>query len=913
MKARFWLVIGLLPLWANAEISTPITTTLDNGFGYTILPLHADKNRLELRLQVKAGGVDEWDGQHGVAHMTEHLVFRASDQHPQGVMTHLHDTGWVRAKHYNAVTTADTTTYMMTPPTQVGLDGALSALSQMMFFAHLSQDDLDKERQIVLEEWRGKQGVASRMDEQRKSVVRAGSRYVRSTVIGSEHDIRTMPAEYVQRFYHTWYVPNNMHLLIVGDVNAQDVHAKVQAYFGQIPQKALPKRDYYEPTLTHQLAIKQLQDDRSGVNQVGYIVRFDEPHKHQDSQDARRQRLIDRLTLTFMTKRLQNESHFAAGVKNVVVRKSDIGKTTSAIGLFASVDKDSHHAGLQEIFHHAQKLKTYPITPDELNALKADYQQLLDKAHQHQDDRDFNGWVQALVITELAGKPYQPQRQIAKLNQDLIQGITTDDIHHTLLDWLDGTDRIVQYQAPHQHQPTPITQDDVHRYQTLAQNSTIAPPTKPTPPTLITPDKPDTQAVITAIKWHKAHNVYEFTLSNGHRVLWLKSNLAKDKSHLQAVSQAGFMNQPLNPWQSQIATQLVSQNTPKTYSQAQMEHYKKSHQLFLSFKHSERYLSIDGTAPNDKLDKWLSLYHHSLHHTPITHGFDDAVNGLRTALHGNANLSNVQNQRTQSLSTLRQNAQILPSDDELNTLGVDDLHRQWQHIQNAPITLYVINDLSLEQMTTLITDHLGTPHTTTALSYQHAPKSDTVKTVHFASLKEPKHDVQLWSSTPHAWHAQDAMTVAILKQLANQQLKQVMRDEQLGVYRVEFDATLNPNTHQIQSHLKFTTSPDKSAQLIDSAKSVLANLPYTITPQQVQTAKEQFIKQEKARLSQPQIWLDRLILSDRHYHSPYYLGQMQNMAQNISFEQAKHLASKLYRADDVQIFVDIPNHHKSAQ
>ena len=58
MKARFWLVIGLLPLWANAEISTPITTTLDNGFGYTILPLHADKNRLELRLQVKAGGVD---------------------------------------------------------------------------------------------------------------------------------------------------------------------------------------------------------------------------------------------------------------------------------------------------------------------------------------------------------------------------------------------------------------------------------------------------------------------------------------------------------------------------------------------------------------------------------------------------------------------------------------------------------------------------------------------------------------------------------------------------------------------------------------------------------------------------------------------------------------------------------------
>lgn len=196
-----------LSSFAFAEISTPITGKLPNGLDYTILPLHQEKGRLEIRLRVRAGGVDETDTQAGVAHMVEHLTFRASDKHPQGVMNHLHDMGFVRAKNYNAVTTADSTTYMMTPPAGLGLDATLSALSQMMFFAHISEDDLNKERHIIIEEWRGGQGVASVMDEQRKSVIKADSRYVRSPVIGTYKSITTMPVSELHAFYRTWYTP----------------------------------------------------------------------------------------------------------------------------------------------------------------------------------------------------------------------------------------------------------------------------------------------------------------------------------------------------------------------------------------------------------------------------------------------------------------------------------------------------------------------------------------------------------------------------------------------------------------------------------------------------------------------------------------------------------------------------------
>lgn len=452
MKKLIALALFVITHTAFAEISSPVIGRLDNGLDYAILPLHDNKGRLEIRLRVNAGGIDENDTQAGVAHMVEHLVFRASDKHPNGVMNHLHDIGFIRARHYNAVTTTDSTTYMMTPPPKAGLDGSLSALSQMMFFAHITQSDLDKERLIITEEWRSGQGVSARMDEQRKAVIRAGSRSVHSPVIGTLDSITTMPAHELQAFYKTWYAPNNMNLLIVGDIDPDEAKAKIQEYFGQIPAKPLPDRtgDYYEPTLSDRLVMTELHDNKSGVSQVAHILRLDEQASRGDSDTARKNRLIGRFALTFITKRLQSEmNNLPNGIKSVVARKSDIGKHTVAIGLFSSVDKDKHKDGLQEIFYQIKRLQDYPITQDELDEYKNDFQIQLDKAHAHSEDRDFAGWVQALVGTALVDKPYLPQKELAKISQPIVDNLTIADIRTRINTWLSSPDRIVQYQAPH--------------------------------------------------------------------------------------------------------------------------------------------------------------------------------------------------------------------------------------------------------------------------------------------------------------------------------------------------------------------------------------------------------------------------------------------------------------------------------
>lgn len=911
MKTLIALSLLLIAHTAFAEISTPIIGTLDNGLDYTILPLHDEKGRLEIRLRVEAGGVDETDSQAGVAHMVEHLVFRASDKHPHGVMTHLHQSGFIRAKNYNAVTTSYDTTYLFTPPATAGLDESLSILAQMMFFAHLTQADLDKERQIITEEWRGGQGVSAVMDEQRKSVMRADSRYVRSPVIGTKQSIATMPATELQKFYQTWYAPNNMNLLIVGDVDGETTKAKIIQYFGQIPSRALPERtgDYYEVKLSDKIAIKELHDERSGVSQIAYIVRFDEQGSRGDTPTARKNRLIDRIALTFITKRLQNEmTALPTGIKSMVVRKSDIGKNTVALGVFSSVDKDSHREGLAEIFKQIKRLHDYPITQSEFDDIKKDLQAQLDKAYAHKNDRDFAGWVKAMAGTVLVDKPYLTQNEIAHLTQPILDSVTTADISERVMWWFAQTDRIVQYQSPHHHRVSVLTHDEIVDMMITANTITTTPPTPKPAQVAIELPQTLTTAHITKMTTRQRPQgvVREYTLSTGERVLWLSTPHMGDKTDIRIVNGAGTQANELNAWHSSLASQLIMQSTPPNIDKIAWDYTKKAHQLSLSAKQNSHELMIDMSSDNHRLDTLINFYHTQMYHTVIDEaGLNEIKNTLYNQLNPQGTHQQQEKHRNDEIAKLRQLPAILPTTHELNNLSIQDLQHEWQKMTRTPATIYIVSNATPALMGQFI-PRLANPHTNlTAFTHVPTPLAPT-NTVKFPRHLENRSDVKLWTSTPHTWQGADAMLVSVLKNIASDKLKLTLRDEKLGIYRLSFDSTLNPQNARIESTLSFTTSPDKADEMIESAKEVLANLPSLISEQDVAKARTAFIAQEKSRQNDRHTLMNRLVLSDKYGDELAYLSQVHELPTHLTLTNLQRLAKVMYNPNSVQVWIDMP-------
>ncbi|WP_150539304.1 M16 family metallopeptidase [Actinobacillus vicugnae] len=893
-----------------AEKSEPIQGKLDNGLKYTILPLHDEKGHMEIRLRVNAGGVDENDDQAGVAHMVEHLVFRGTSAHPNGLMPYLHEQKWVRAKNYNAVTTTDSTTYLLTPPATAGLEQSFDALSQMVFNAQLTQQDLDDERKIIMEEWRQGLGVGATMNEQRMAAVRADSRYARHRVIGTPESIQSMPATQLQQFYQTWYVPNNMNLLVVGDVEPEKAKEAIQRYFGEVKSKQLPKRDYLEPTLKDRLLINKLQDPRSGVSQVAYIFRFDESKSRAQTEEGRYQRLVDRLALSALVQRLRNQAEvLPKGVSSVVPRKSDIGRNTVALAIFASVAPTSHQLGLKQIFEEIERIKRFPISQEELDKQKAPIFAQIENAKKHDGDRDFQKWMQAMVDTVLVDKPFLTQPEIANLTEPMLKNISVKEVNQRIQDWFSAKDRLVNYQPPRKTQVEPITETMVNELQAQVEKAEITTPQKEKEIVPMSLNALTGKGSIVSEQAFNEQNVKHWTLSNGDKVVWLKSPLAKDRTFFVAQSSAGFKAQDLGIWQSQIASQLIAQNAPLDWEIEQLQRWKELNKVNLSIKQTATKLTFDGSAENNKLAELLRLYYAYQVETKVKDGLDETKEAVARTI-DLQNEKNDETERLKAISKLRFNLEkvddTLPNKASLVQLTENDLNQQWAKMVKAPTTFYLLNDMEEAEVKKLISEFLADLARDKRLeSSQTLPVGGKAQ-ARFAMNLEPKDDVRLWSFTPYQWQGKDAMLVALVRNIASNKLKNSLRDQQLGVYSLRFDSSLNQETQRIESALSFVANPEITDKLVEQARLVLSDLPNQITEDDVKQAKSIFLQQEKDRLNDPRTWLSRLILGEEQFGNPQYLSDMQKLADEISLDKVKVMATNIYNPDSEKLFITTP-------
>lgn len=907
---KIWAFFCLIcSFTSQAEISQPIQNKLPNGLRYTILPLHSEPGHIEIRMKVYAGSVDENDDQAGVAHMVEHLVFRGTEKHPNGLMLYLHANKWVRGRNYNAVTTNDSTTYMLTPPKEAGLTQSLDALAQMLFFAQITRQDLDDERKVILEEWRGGLGVGNRMNRARTNVVRIDSRYARHPVIGTEESIRTMPAEQLQQFYKRWYLPNNMQLLIVGDVSVEYAEKQVAQAFGSVPAKPLHERDYLEPKLSDTLRTIQLQDEQSGASQIAYILRFDESRLREQTEYAGYLRLLDRLALSTVTQRLRNEqSRLPQGIRSVVVRKSEIGKNTVALGVFAGVDEKSHRQGLAQIFTEIERLKRFPITETELAKQKAAIQAQVDTAKKHDGDRDFSGWVKVMVESVLMDKPYRTQPEIAAITEPMLHKISVEEINRHIQSWFEHQDRIIQYQAPRLTHIEPIEADFVKNLQKKTASEPVSEPNQVQeiePMALLPLEK---QGKIVSKTVFEQEKVTYFRLSNGDRVVWLKSPTAKQKSYIEAHSQAGFHSENINPWQSQLAVQLIAQNAPLDWEIEQLTRWKTLQKVNLAIEQKAEWLRYSGTIDNEKLADWLRLYYAYNVETQIKDGLDEVKESLVATLKA-AEPNTLENQRLQALNTLRfgrAERDVLPTKADLEAVSETQLNQIWATLREVPTTFYLVNDMSEKEVAELITQYLAAIPRKIALFSQKMEPVTGREVVRFPFNLEPKDSVQVWFFRERAWQGKDAVLVSLLRSIVANKLKLSLRDEHLGVYSLRFDSTLNRETNRIESELSFSSDPQKTDELLRLAEMVLKNVAENIHEDEVKIAKAQFLQAEKARLRAPHAWLQRLILSDRQYQSPRYLSEVEQLAENITLENMRDMAKQLYDERNFKVFITAP-------
>lgn len=222
---------------SSSSTSDRLLFSLDNGLRVAIQEDHFAPV-VAIQIWVKAGSADETPDVAGAAHVHEHMIFKGTARRPVGaIATEVESSGG----NINAFTTADHTVYHLVLASRhfsTGLDILADALQNTTFDPH----ELEKELQVVMEEWkRGEDSPTSRAATELFRLSYSVHPYGRP-VIGFRETIEALNRERVVNFYRRWYRPNNMTVVIVGDIDREHARKEVVRLFGEQPRTLLPDR-----------------------------------------------------------------------------------------------------------------------------------------------------------------------------------------------------------------------------------------------------------------------------------------------------------------------------------------------------------------------------------------------------------------------------------------------------------------------------------------------------------------------------------------------------------------------------------------------------------------------------------------------------------------------------------------------
>lgn len=248
--------------------------SLPNGMQVILVEKHANP-MIACMVYVNAGSKYETDANNGVTHFLEHLLFDGTKTRSREDITE-----GIKAKggYINAFTSKEVTCYMVLMPNEF-IQTGLSIQSDMLFNSVIPDVELAKERKVVIEEIKqGEDNVDYQVEMFFDSTAYKGTPYAR-TVLGSDEIISRLTKEEILDYYHTYYEPNNMIALVIGDFETEEMKGLIERYYGSIAERPLPPQAeiHFTPPADRETKYKKVDSRNTYVNLCLNAPRYDDP------------------------------------------------------------------------------------------------------------------------------------------------------------------------------------------------------------------------------------------------------------------------------------------------------------------------------------------------------------------------------------------------------------------------------------------------------------------------------------------------------------------------------------------------------------------------------------------------------------------------------------------------------------
>ena len=475
------------------------TGTLPNGLTYFIRRNTLPARRVSLRLVVKAGSLDEADDQQGLAHFIEHMAFNGSAHFKPGeLVSYFESFGARLGPHVNAYTSFDETVYMLDLPTDKPdvVTKGLTALADFAGGLTLDPAEVDKERGVVIEEWRGGLGASSRVRDKQIPILYYHSRYAERLPIGKPDVIRTAPVARLRAFYDTWYRPDRMAVIAVGDIDPAEIAAAIGFDFGPMKPRAAaqPLPDAAVP-LQHPLLVSVVTDPEL-TRSVVQVVRKRPSQNEQHVADYRRD-LVQRLVEHMVNERFDQLSRrpdatfLGAGMSD-----SPMSKDVESVSMGAAV-QDGHLAdGVGVLAEEATRAREFGFSAAELDRAKKWMAAFYDRAYAERDKTESGSFAEEYLQYFLVQEPSPGIAYEHRLVRQLLPEVQTDEVSAAARHLLADDNRVLLAVSPQKAGITVPTEAELRASLLAAEQTKMTAWTEQAAPTQLMARTPEPGTVV---------------------------------------------------------------------------------------------------------------------------------------------------------------------------------------------------------------------------------------------------------------------------------------------------------------------------------------------------------------------------------------------------------------------------------
>ena len=698
---------------ANAQMNGLRKGKLANGLTYYIYNDGSATGEAQYYLYQNVGAILENDEEMGLAHVLEHLAFNTTDHFPNGVMNFLRSNN---LNDFEAFTGVDDTRYAVhnVPTNDAKLnENMLWVLRDWCHGVKMTPKDIEKERGIILEEWRHRSGVDRRLTDAIAPVVYNHAGYATHNVIGSQKILETFQQKQVKQFYDKWYRPNMQFIAVIGDVDVDQMEKDIQTVFKTLPAKQAPAvnpQTRQIPDNTTPLYMRFIDPENKSAS-FGLYQRY-EVKGNAPEEDRVRQFIFTKFFNTLAPKRfvmLKNadkESYIAAEVSLSPLVRNYYQMAWDMVPYQGNEQK-----ALQQMLAVRDNLRDQGFTAAEFNAEK---EKMYNGMKDVLEAKGLGTPDNALMLFRqnfLYDIPVQDFRGQINRNLETLVELEVEDMNAWMKSLLNDNNLAFVTYSKSQSEMN-ITENDLMA--ALKEKSSFsdmahADGMKPISQLI---DFPLTGGKIVSEKLLKTLQAKEWTLSNGAKVLYRYVPELSGKFLFAGSAEGGKSIVPAQELANYNAMRsLLMQSGVYNYNRNQLAQWLQGKNINLSLSLEDYSDGIGGNAPVDKADDFFSYLYLILSHQNFSKSaFDKYIQ---------RNLYVYENRATTGMAAVQDSIQQLlypvsamnPRQDEafFKSVQFDKLQEQFQaHLGDASrFTYCLIGDIPEAKAKELVLRYIG--------------------------------------------------------------------------------------------------------------------------------------------------------------------------------------------------------------